>query len=231
MLPAPAPPLYFDGRREFAARFLFGEGLEIGALHLPLSVPDDVTVHYVDRLTVADLRRDYPELAEWNLVEADIIDSGEVLSTLADASQDFIIANHFLEHCEDPIRAIHNHLRKLRPGGILFYAVPDMRFTFDCPREVTPLEHMIEDHEHGPERSRSAHYDDWARLVEFKPGETADQTIVRARQLEAAAYRSTCTSGLRRSFAIDPCCSRALCRRVRDRGSSSPGDRVHGGTA
>ena len=52
----PAPPLYFDGRRELAAHYLFGQGLEIGALHLPLAVPDDVVVKYVDRLTVAQLR-------------------------------------------------------------------------------------------------------------------------------------------------------------------------------
>ena len=138
----PAPPVYFDGRRELAAHYLFGAGLEIGALHLPLAVPDDITVKYVDRLTVAQLRHDYPELADCTLVEADIIDNGEILSTVADGSQDFIIANHFLEHCEDPIAAIHNHLGKLHEGGILFYAVPDKRYTFDWPRQVTSLEHM-----------------------------------------------------------------------------------------
>src|SRR3954465_10765446 len=184
----PAPPLYFDGRRELAAHYLFGEGLEIGALHLPLAVPHDVTVRYVDRLTVAELRRDYPELADCTLVEADIIDNGEVLATVEDGSQDFIIANHFLEHCEDPIAAIQNHLRKLRAGGILFYAVPDKRYTFDWPRPVTSLEHMIADHEQGPERSRSDHYEEWARLVEIRSEETTEQTIARARQLETGAF-------------------------------------------
>jgi len=184
----PAPPLYFDGRRELAAHYLFGQGLEIGALHLPLVVPDDVVVKYVDRLTVAQLRNDYPELADCTLVEADIIDNGEILSTVADGSQDFIVANHFLEHCEDPIAAIQNHLGKLREGGILFYAVPDKRYTFDWPRPVTSLEHMIADHEGGPERSRSEHYEEWARFVEIRSGETNEQTIARARQLERDAY-------------------------------------------
>src|SRR3954452_3479682 len=184
----PAPPLYFDGRRELAAHYLFGEGLEIGALHLPLAVPDDVTVRYVDRLAVAQLRHDYPELAECTLVEADVIDDGEVLSTVADGSQDFIIANHFLEHCEDPIAAIQNHLRKLRAGGILFYAVPDKRYTFDWPRPVNPLEHIIADHEGGPQRSRSDHYEEWARFVEIRSEETTEQMLARARQLEREAY-------------------------------------------
>jgi len=185
---APAPPVYFDGRRELAAHFLQGEGLEIGALHLPLAVPDDVTVKYVDRLTVAQLRSDYPELAECDLVEADVIDNGEILSTIADDSQDFIIANHFLEHCEDPIAAIANHLGKLRAGGILFYAVPDKRYTFDWPRAVTSLDHMIADHEEGPGRSRSDHYEEWAKHVEIRSGETAEQAVARARDLERDGY-------------------------------------------
>lgn len=180
--------MYFDARRELARRYLFGHGLEIGALHQPLSVPAGITVRYVDRITVAELRREYPELHDWDMVEADVIDDGEVLSTFADGSQDFIIANHFLEHCEDPIGTIRNHLGKLRPGGILFYAVPDKRFTFDAGRHVTPLHHLIADHEQGPEWSRSQHYDDWARFVEYKLNETAAQTIARARDLEAAAH-------------------------------------------
>ena len=186
--PAEAPPVYLDARRELAARYLFGEGVEIGPLHQPLAIPPGVKVKYVDRLKVADLRREYPELAEWNLTEADVLDDGELLTTIEPASQDFIVANHFLEHCEDPIGTIENHLGKLRPGGVLFYAVPDKRFTFDYPRDVTPLEHMIADYEQGPDASRSTHFDDWARLVEYKLNETPEQTIARARELERAGH-------------------------------------------
>jgi SAM-dependent methyltransferase len=171
-----------------AERYLFGVGLEIGALHQPLEVPDDVVVHYVDRQTVADLRHEFPELDDWDMVEADVIDDGELLSSVADGSQDFIIANHFLEHCEDPIGTIRNHLGKLRPGGVLFYAVPDKRYTFDFRRPVTPLDHVVVDHVSGPEGSRREHYDEWTRLVEIKPGEADEQALARARVLEAAAH-------------------------------------------
>jgi SAM-dependent methyltransferase len=186
--PAEAPPVYLDARRELAACYLFGEGVEIGPLHLPLAMPPGVKVLYVDRLKVADLRREYPELADWNLTEADILDDGELLTTIEPASKDFIVANHFLEHCENPIGTIENHLSKLRPGGVLFYAVPDKRFTFDFRRDVTPLEHMIADYEHGPEASRSDHFDEWARLVEYKINETPEQIVARARDLEQAGH-------------------------------------------
>ena len=37
--PIDPAPVFLDARSEFAARFLAGEGLEIGALHQPLAGP------------------------------------------------------------------------------------------------------------------------------------------------------------------------------------------------
>ena len=186
--PTDPPPLYLDARTELAARFLSGDGLEIGPLHLPLKVPPQARPRYVDRMPVDDLRREYPELAGWDLTPVDVIDDGEALSTIAAESQDFIVANHFLEHCENPIGTIETHLGKLKPGGILFYAVPDKRYTFDWRREVTPLEHMIADYDEGPERSRREHYDEWARLVLVEAGDSEEDQLAKARRLEADAY-------------------------------------------
>jgi len=194
--PQPAPPVYLDARSQFAARYLSGRGLEIGALHLPLALPPQAEARYVDRMSAEDLRREYPELAEWDLTPVDVIDDGETLATIDDGTQDFIVANHFLEHCEDPIGTIEGHLRKLRPGGVLFYAVPDKRYTFDFRRPVTPLEHMIADHERGPQASRRDHYEEWTRLVSEDPGvesapqETQSEEWLRRRagEIESVAY-------------------------------------------
>jgi predicted SAM-dependent methyltransferase len=177
-----------DARREFAERFLAGEGLEIGALHQPLATPARARVRYVDRMSVDELRDEYPELAGWDLTPVDVIDDGELLTTVPDASQDFIIANHFLEHCEDPIGTIGSHLGKLRPGGVLFYAVPDKRFTFDYHRELTPLEHMIADHEEGPERSRREHFEQWSSRMVVEDDVSEEEASAHARELEAAGY-------------------------------------------
>src|SRR2546421_7775018 len=59
------------GRELIAETFLKGEGIEIGALHNPLLVPNSAKVKYVDRLSVADLRRQYPELDSQQLVDVD----------------------------------------------------------------------------------------------------------------------------------------------------------------
>lgn len=163
--PLEPPPEYFQARIEFAHRFLTGKGLEIGALNLPLEVPAGAEVSHLDRVTREELEKQYPEYAAGQLPEVDIVDNGESLATIAAGSQDFIVANHFLEHTEDPIGTIETHLGKLKPGGVLFYAVPDKRYTFDFLREVTPLEHMIRDHEQGPDQSRRQHYEEFAQFV------------------------------------------------------------------
>ncbi len=182
----PPLPVYLDVRAAFATSFLTGEGIEIGALHQPLATPPQAHVRYLDRMTSTDLRREYPELAEYDLTEVDIVDDGEKLTTVGAASQDFIVANHFLEHTENPVGTIETHLTKLKPGGVLFYAVPDKRFTFDFRRPVTPIEHMIADHEEGTEHSHSQHYREWAELVwEPVPGqgtETDEEKIEEGRR-------------------------------------------------
>jgi SAM-dependent methyltransferase len=180
---------YDRARRAAASRWLAGSGVEIGALHNPYPVPAGVTVRYVDRLSAADLRVEYPELADRELVSVDVLDDGEVLTALGGASQDFVIASHFLEHCEDPVGTIQNHLRVVRSGGIVLLALPDRRQGLDRHRAATTLEHLIADHESGPELSRRAHYRDWAALVDLPLGNIDGGDLDRhASALESRRY-------------------------------------------
>ena len=95
-----------------------------------------------------------------------MIDDGERLGTVADGSQDFVIANHFIEHTQDPIGTLKSHMRVLRAGGVLYMAVPDKRLTFDREREITPLEHVVRDYADGPAWSKRRHFEEWARFVD-----------------------------------------------------------------
>ena len=117
-------PVKLD-RSVIAETYLSGIGIEIGALHNPLKLPIRASAKYVDRLSVPDLRQQYPELASEELVEVDILADGERLETIEDSSQDFVVANHFVEHCQNPVGAVLNMLRVLKPAGILYLALPD----------------------------------------------------------------------------------------------------------
>jgi predicted SAM-dependent methyltransferase len=146
--------------------YINGSGLEIGALHLPLAVKENVQVKYVDRFSVDELRKHYPELNGLNLVECNIVDDGEKLYTVGNETQDFVIANHFLEHCENPIQTVRNLMRVLKKDGILYMAIPDKRFTFDKEREITKIEHIIDEYENGTEGNRIDHFRDWVIHVD-----------------------------------------------------------------
>ncbi|AFZ45837.1 Methyltransferase type 11 [Halothece sp. PCC 7418] len=172
-------------RAQIASSYLLGNGIEIGALHSPLNVPHHVTVKYVDRMSVPELRKQYPKLKNYKLVEVDIIDDGERLNSIPDASVDFVIANHMIEHCQNPISAMEQHLRVLRHHGILYMAVPDMRYTFDRDRAVTSLEHLIKDYTEGPEWSMKSHFEDWVRLREKVP---EDRVTPRVQYLMSIDY-------------------------------------------
>ena len=180
-----------EGRNAIAAEFITGTGIEVGALHNPLPVPIGVKVRYVDRMDKSSLYEQYPELRQHNLVDVDFVDDGEKLLTFADNSQDFIIANHFLEHCEDPIATLKAFFRVLKIGGIVFLAIPDKRLTFDKNRERTSLAHLIRDHLDGPIISRFEHFREWSEFVEPHFGRvytTTEEIKHRARALMNQNY-------------------------------------------
>ena len=179
-------------RRLVAATFLAGTGLEIGALHNPLPLPATARARYVDRLDKPGLYEHYPELRQFDLVHVDVVDDGERLTTIADESVDFVIANHFLEHCEDPLTTLENLLRVARPGGSIYIAVPDKRRTFDRDRTITPLDHLLDDRRRGAEHSREHHYREWVTLVEphfGRHGAGTPEPVIAARMAELMQQR------------------------------------------
>ena len=71
-----------------------------------------------------------------------------------------MIANHFLEHCQNPFGA-PEYLARAGAGGILYIAVPDKRFTFDKDRPVTTIEHLLEHADYRGDVDRRAHFEEW----------------------------------------------------------------------
>jgi predicted SAM-dependent methyltransferase len=155
-------------RTDLARRYLTGSGIEIGALHMPLPLPPNATAKYLDYLPVEELRKQYPELKALPLVTVDIVDDGEKLSKVRDNSQNFIIANHMLEHCQDPIGTLLTFYKKLRGNGVLFMAIPDKRYTFDMYRSLTPYSHLLEEHRiHPSKKFYNAHSKEIAEYTEL----------------------------------------------------------------
>lgn len=156
----------FPSKREFYSfQYLKGKGIEVGALSLPLLTKKSATVKYVDRMPIEKLREHYPNLSNYRMVHPHIIDNGEELYSIEVGSKDFVIANHFLEHCENPIFTLKNLFRVLKKDGLLYIAIPNKEQSFDRNREVTPFQHIVDDYTLGPEKMRKHHYIDWVKNV------------------------------------------------------------------
>lgn len=152
-------------RLHFTAR-LRGLGLEIGPLHRPLETHGDMRVEYVDLHSAAELRAIYPELAEVALVDPQILDDAQTLTKVPSGRYDFVAAPHVVEHMRNPILAIENWLRVLKPGGLLYLIVPDKRANFDHARPRTTLSHLVLDYLRPSADRDYEHYLDYAMFVQ-----------------------------------------------------------------
>lgn len=164
-------------RETIAKTYLEGDGIEIGALNFPLKTSVKCNTKYVDIIDKKTQLSIFPELKETEIVDVDIIENGEHLKSFSSDSQDYIIANHFLEHCQNPIGTIERFLSVLKPNGVIFMAIPDKRYTFDLNREVTQIDHLVKDYRIGPEWSEDMHYRDFVKNTIWGTNCNSDEDI------------------------------------------------------
>ncbi len=147
-----------------------GTGIEIGGLNNPMTVVGNAKVLQVDYLSTEDLRRKFSEQGAVDIASVDVVADAHALdSAFSPGSLDFVIANHVIEHFEDPLRVLRQFHRILRVGGIVHLAVPDKRVTFDKGRPRTPITHLIEDNLKYESSERETrlfqHYQEWVEMV------------------------------------------------------------------
>ena len=86
------------------------------------------------------------------------------LSKITANSYDFILSCHSLEHVANPIKAIKEWNRVLKPGGSFVLVLPDKEFTFDVNRPYTILQHLINDYDKNTDEKDTTHFEEVIRL-------------------------------------------------------------------
>lgn len=163
--------------REISASRLCGSGIEFGAGTGPMSVPLCCEVKYADMFSQEDLRDRAYEAQGKDFVTLTYVMGMEDMSAIPDASLDFVLACHVIEHLRNPLRALEQVFRKLRPGGQYVLVVPEKRMTFDRDRAVTPLEHLVADFE-SPSADRDVpHYFEFFSKVYSVPDAVLAQRV------------------------------------------------------
>jgi SAM-dependent methyltransferase len=79
------------------------------------------------------------------------------LTGISNQVYDFILSAHNLEHIANPVLALKEWTRVLKPGGFLIVILPDYRRTFDHFRKPTAVAHMMEDYDQGTEETDLTH--------------------------------------------------------------------------
>jgi SAM-dependent methyltransferase len=123
---------------KLAHRYLDGlTGLEIGAsAHNPFGL-DTKNVDIADEFNRSTYKKRELQISG-EVAPIDIVAPGDRIP-VPDASADFIISSHVLEHFADPIAALLEWYRIVRPDGYIYMIVPHMERTFDRGRERTTL--------------------------------------------------------------------------------------------
>jgi SAM-dependent methyltransferase len=147
--------------RRNVGRHIVGSGVELGPGPKPFPVDyPAVSTTFLDRWEPDENRGLFQELGpSAEFVKPDIVCNLDTdkLKMLEDASQDFVIASHVLEHMADPIGLLDEVHRVLKPGGVALILLPDMRRTFDRSRPVTSLDHLVAEYEAGVTEVDDAH--------------------------------------------------------------------------
>jgi SAM-dependent methyltransferase len=90
------------------------------------------------------------------------------LGTIGDGSYDFVLSSHCLEHLANPLCALGEWKRVLRPDGLLVLIVPHKDGTFDHRRPTTTLAHLVADRDQGTDEGDLTHLDEILRLHDLK---------------------------------------------------------------
>jgi SAM-dependent methyltransferase len=86
------------------------------------------------------------------------------LHGIMDQTYDFVLSSHNLEHIANPVKALREWMRVIKPGGAIIAILPNYRRTFDHRRQPTRVDHMLEDYESGASESDLTHLQEILKL-------------------------------------------------------------------
>ena len=96
-------------------------------------------------------------------IDPDLLSDFHNIGELPKDSYDWVISSHVIEHLENPIKALLGSHKVLKPEGYIYSVLPLYTQTFDKHRQVTSLQHLIEDYESNKAGADWVHIDEFIR--------------------------------------------------------------------
>jgi len=135
-------PIFPFPESALAHKYCVGKGLEIGGSMQNSFGLNTLNVDYTDSMDTVFKKEEIRLCGK--ALKVDIVANGDDIP-LPDESQDFVVSSHVIEHFPNPIKALIEWDRLVKPGGTIFMIVPHKERTFDKGKDCTPLEHLVED--------------------------------------------------------------------------------------
>ncbi len=96
------------------------------------------------------------------------IGEGTDLSIIPDGSYDFLLSCNNLEHIANPVKAVREWKRVVNEQGILLLILPRKESNFDHRRNITSMEHLIQDYENNTGEDDLTHLEEILKLHDLK---------------------------------------------------------------
>ena len=114
-----------------------------------------------------------------------ILDAIE-LNEIESGKYDFVLSSHVIEHIANPIKALSEWIRVLKNEGILIVVIPHKDGTFDHKRNITTLDHIINDYNNDTPENDLTHLNEILELHDIKK----DQGISSLEQFKIRSARN-----------------------------------------
>jgi SAM-dependent methyltransferase len=173
----------------YCKQFRSKKGLEIGGPSALFSVKGYFPVYlyaqqvdgvnFSSRTAWEGTIKEGPNYRYHNQTGYQYIREATALTGIPDEHYDFVLSCHSLEHVANPLKAIAEWNRVLKPGGYLVLVLPDKQHTFDINRPYTTMTHLLLDYQQDTTENDTTHFDEILRLhhSEKDDGITTAQTL------------------------------------------------------
>lgn len=114
------------------------------------------------------------------------ISEGDDLKNIPNAKYDFVLSCHNLEHFANPLKAIYEWKRILKPNCYLILVLPNKEKTFDNKRPITSLEHLQNDFKKEVNEKDETHFEEVIKLHDI----SMDFGIENLEELKERVYKN-----------------------------------------
>ena len=98
---------------------------------------------------------------------------GTDLHEIKDNTYDVVLSSHVLEHIANPVKALKEWARVIKPDGYIITVVPNKYFSVDNKRDYTSTEHIIEDYIGGITENDQTHVDEFLSRFDYEMAQSS----------------------------------------------------------